>query len=175
MSEIHELPDARVACLLNYLFADVSFNRDLAREAEVGTVDTCHTGEDVLETRHHVGKSEIQNSFAPLKNNSIAILIIPIAVDHSVGDRFVALWVKVFAFEKQGNLRGVIGDDLAVLGEHEDREFGLTIGLFGVEIAGYDRIGSSFSPSPVPVVEELRHVDISPVVVLVTDASQSAG
>jgi hypothetical protein len=96
--------------------------------------------------------------------------LILILVDNDVRERLAAFRVHMLVFKVEPNLAAIIGNNLAPLGQHEDWQLPIAIFLLGKDVAGYDRIFTGLCPSPIPVVDKLRHRHITPVVVVIADA-----
>jgi hypothetical protein len=69
----------------------------------------------------------------------------------------------------------VIGHDLAVPGQHEDGHLRVAVLPLRGDVRGDHAVAADLGPRPVPVIDQLRHRRVAPVVVVVPGAGQRPG
>src|ERR1700682_3661672 len=124
----------------------------------------------MLESADSIDELVIDNRFRAAVAHPIPFRPILVLVDYDVRDWFAAFRVHMLVFKVEPDLAGIIGNDLAPLGQHEDWQLRIAIRLLAKDVAGYDRVVAGLGPSPVPVIDEFRHRHITPVVVVIADA-----
>ena len=127
-------------------------------------------GQEILESAYSCDELFVDNRFRPAVAHPIPVRPILIFVDNNVRDRFAAIQVYMLVFKVEADLAAIIGNNLAPLGQHEDWQLRIAVRLLGKDVAGYDRIVAGLCPTPVPVIDKLRHRHITPVMVVIADA-----
>ena len=94
-------------------------------------------------------------------------------VDHLVVDGLAGVVIDVFVLGQEfQRVVFVVTQDLAALGQHEHIKFLVAVLLLGGDPGGDDLVIADLCPAPVPVVHQLEHGNVAPVVVMVAAALQ---
>src|ERR1700736_937659 len=173
LAEIHQLPDGTIVETLHAHAPLELLDRDLAGEAVIGAVEADQPSDDPLEQRRAVGEDGSQNSLLALERHDIARIGIAIDVARDIRHRLAGLAVDRDAFRFKEYFGIVVGDDLAVLGQHVDDLRLIAVGGGGCDAECRDRVLPDAGARPVPVVHERLHGDVAPIMIMISAARSS--
>src|ERR1700687_2425357 len=100
----------------------------------------------------------------------MAVIGIVIGVARDIRHRLAGLAVDRDAIRFKGYFGIVVGDDLAVPGQHVDDLRFIAVGGGGRDVGCDNRVGTDTGTRPIPVVHERLHGEVAPIVIVISTA-----
>lgn len=128
----------------------------VAREAEVRAVETHGFCCELLEACDAVDHAVLCEVALAGEGDDVAGVPIRVRVAGDLRDWFARVVVCEDLFRLEGDFRRIVGDDLPVFREHENRDRLVVKSFVGGDVRRDDRVGACLAARPIPVVHDVH-------------------
>src|SRR5713101_935496 len=129
VAEVHQFPQGIIGLAVQELVAAVVLNAQLTGEPQVCAIESEEPRRQLLGALDPVEELHRGQVAVTGVSDDILLVSVGVSVAGDVSDGLAGVLVSVVAELLETNLGGVVGDDLGVPGEHEDRELSIAVFL----------------------------------------------